>query len=204
MYSKDGYLIRRMDDESVVPKPSSVPMPVVQDQFSDGPIAAPQDAAGPFDDLVAKLKAGEPWQVIRTEWLDPPKDAIPVDVRSDPAVVLAPASVDTLVCAFRVPDRFFGIFWDFGQGLTSPALFGTIIWTLRVNNAAVQFYDRFTMQTGEYVRPTRFPAPIRVKYNDIISVVASNPGGVPVGAFARIRGWVFSVQADLISKFQTL
>lgn len=204
MYSSDGYLLRRVDNESVTPNPSSVPMPTVQEQFSDGPIAAPQDAAGPYDDLLAKLKAGEPWQVIRPEWLDPPKDAIPVDVRSDPAILLPAASADTLVCAFQVPDRFFGIFVDFGQGLTNPALFGTVVWTLRVNNAAVQFYDRFTMQTGEFVRPTRFPSPIRAKYKDIISVVASNPGGVPVGAFARIRGWVFTTQNDMISKYQTL
>jgi len=197
VYTPDGYLVRPLYSQKAVPSAQDAPEPPTQEQFDQvGQMKEEAAAAAGFPPF--------PWQVIRPEWLDPPKDAKFVDIRTDPGVVLAAASVNVLLCGFQIPDRYVGIFWRFGQALSSPALFGTVTWTLQVNDAPEQFYNMFSVQTGEFVRPTRFEAPIKVKYNDIIQVTASNPGLVPVVAFARLMGWVFPVADEEISRFMTL
>jgi len=207
-YTRDGYLIRPVplpQPRDLVPRERDVPPteePPIQQEYGEPKPAVP-DKASPYDDLVKKLHDGEPWGVIRPEWLDPPLTAKIVDARNE-GTVLAAGALNVELLRFQVPDRYVGNFIDFGHALSNPALFGTVTWVINVNEAPEEFYNGFTRQIGEYIRPTRFPSPIKVKFNNVITVTASNPGVLAVTAFARIRGWIFSVKEEVIWKFDSI
>jgi hypothetical protein len=215
-YTKGGYFVRRVPE----PRPGDLrarerdvpatPLPDYLEQTGrdirpEEERQTPEQATPrEWDGIVDALKNGEPWRAIRPEWLDPPKTGKIVDIYTNDPVVLAPASVDVEVVRYAIPDRYVGMFLDFGHALTDPSLFGTVLWTIAVNEAPEEFYNGWKPQLGEFVRPTAFPRTVPAKYNDVIRVTASNPGLVAVSAFARIRGWIFPVEDENLERYMTI
>ena len=198
-YTPGEYLV---PPKRVIPQPgAAVSSPQPQSMDFPNP---PKPAADPCGPQIACLKSGEPWMVIRPEWLDSPKDARMLDIRTDAGIVLGPTTTDVQLIRYQVPDRYMGILVDFGHALTNPALFGVVTWRILVNESPLEYYNNFSQQIGAFVQPTKFPSPIIIKYGDIVRVVADNPAALGVNAFARLRGWIFPVEAERLDRFLTV
>jgi hypothetical protein len=123
-------------------------------------------------------------------------------------VVLAAGSTDVVILTFTIPDRWVGSILRLGHELTDAAFFGTVLWTIRINDRPVENYQAFKQQIGRFQNPTEIPIFPPLKTGDVVEWVASNPGAGPVSAFARIWGFMFPAkmvtQDGSYRQYQTL
>jgi hypothetical protein len=137
---------------------------------------------------------GEYTQSVKApNWIEPPVKALGIDQRTEAAVAIpggAPGAVTT-VLTFTVPDRYLGILNAMGEELVIPAQWGNVNWALQVNEKPVYLYNNFRQQTGTFINPTRFPAPVMLKANDVVTLLANQTVAVGVGALARIMGYLW-------------
>lgn len=143
-----------------------------------------------FADQFIKLQQGQ-YFVKRPNWIEPPITARNLDIRTETAVALGAGSTNVVVLTFTIPDRWIGVIRRLGHELEDASFFGTVSWTIRINQRPVENYQAFLQQIGRFVNPTEIPFFTPLKTGDVVEWVASNPGAAPVGAFARFWGWMF-------------
>lgn len=127
-------------------------------------------------------------------WIEPPVTAVPLDIRTETAVVLPAIGTVTTVLTYTVPDRVVGTLLSFGHELSAAAQWGNVQWTLQINKRPLLYYQNFLQQIGTFVDPTPFPAPHRLKHGDIVELTGAVTNGVASSAFARLAGFVFPVR----------
>lgn len=124
-------------------------------------------------------------------WIEPPITAEMQDLVSEVEVALD--TTDATVVTYTVPDRCVACFQTFGHGLSLAAQWGTVIWTIDINQKPVRTYHDFRLQRGTIVQPTPFPKPITLKGRDVLRVRARR-GATAVSATARIQGYVIAAE----------
>jgi hypothetical protein len=123
-------------------------------------------------------------------WLEAPATSEPEDICSEDPVALSNGTPVTVI-SYEVPDRHVASFRWFGQLLDVAAQWGTVEWTIKVNDRPVRSYQNFKQQRGVFAYPTRLAAPIKLKSKDTLIVEATG-GATAVNALARIQGWVMA------------
>ena len=103
-------------------------------------------------------------------------------------------NTDVQVVTFTVPDRVVGTLLGFGHNLDVATEWDNVDWSIRINRKPVPAYDTFRQQIGNFVNPTLFPAPIKVKHRDVVEVIADQTGVPAVNAFARLIGFMYPVK----------
>jgi hypothetical protein len=141
-------------------------------------------------DFVALLKS----DVLFTKkpnWMEPPITAVENELVSETPVVVG--ATDTDIVTYQVPDRHFAVINAFGNALTDPTQWGTVVWNLKVNTKPVQNWQNFLLQRGMLWNPTTLVFPIVLPPNSFFEVTASTSGGA-VSAFARCKSYVYSIR----------
>lgn len=144
-----------------------------------------------FQDLFVMLQRGR-YLVKSPNWIEPPITAEMEDLASETAVALVNGAAVTVI-TYTVPDRCVAAFQTFGHLLTDASQWGTVSWSILVNNRPVRTYQAFLQQRGSFVQPTKFPKPITLKGKDVI-VVQATGGAAAVSALARMQGFVIPVE----------
>lgn len=124
-------------------------------------------------------------------WLEQPATSDAEDICSEDPVALSNGT-PVVVISYQVPDRHVAAFKWFGHMLDVAAQWGTVVWTIRVNERPVRTYFQFKQQRGVFAFPTRLANVIKLKSKDTIEVMATG-GATAVNAFARLQGWVIPV-----------
>jgi hypothetical protein len=127
-------------------------------------------------------------------WMEPPITARNLDKRTETAVLLTAGAGDVVVKEFVMPDRWVGCIRRLGHELTDAAFWGTVKWTIRINNNPVENYEEFLQQIGMFVDPGEIPIFPPLKSKDKIQWIANNPGPGNVSALARFWGFMFPAQ----------
>ena len=141
-------------------------------------------------DFHLQMQTGQ-YFIKKPNWLEPPRTARNLDIRTETPVVLGAGSTDVVILTFTIPDRWYGTILKLGHELTDATFWGTVTWTIRVANRPVENYQAFKQQIGMFVDPTAVPIFPELKTGDVVEWIASNPGGAPVSALARIWGFMF-------------
>lgn len=123
-------------------------------------------------------------------WLEPPASSEPEDLCSEDPVALSNGTPVT-VLTYQVPDRHVVSFKWFGQMLDVSTEWGTVVWSILVNDKPVRTYFEFKQQRGNFMNPTRLAGPIKLKSKDVL-VVEATGGATPVNAYARLQGWIMA------------
>lgn len=149
-------------------------------------------------DFWQKLQCGT-YFVKGPNWLEPPVTARPLDIRTETCVTIAGGTsaavgVESTLFTFTIPDRHVGTLLGFGHELVESTEWGNVLWTLKVNEAPQPLYHNFRQQIGRFVNPTKFPAPFRVKSQDVIKVTATKFFAASACAFARLIGFYYPVR----------
>jgi len=139
------------------------------------------------------LRRGGAYRVQQPGWLEPVSSADPLDLCSEDLVPLADGT-PTVVLEYQVPDRHVASLRWFGHMLDVSAQFGTVTWTIQVNERPVRTYQDFKQQRGTVLNPTRLAAPIKLKGKDKLEIIATG-GATAVNALARIQGWLVAAGA---------
>jgi hypothetical protein len=169
-------------------KPPSIPgMETMQQWFEEHSIPRQWQM---MEDLFVLLQRGR-FMVKNPNWIEAPITAEMADIVNETAVVVG--ATDTVIATYTVPDRCVASFKAFGHDLTVGAQWGTVLWTLRVNQRPVRTYQEFTWQRGSVAVPTPFPKPVTLKGRDTIEVVAKTAGAA-VSAIARLSGFVIAAE----------
>lgn len=124
-------------------------------------------------------------------WLEQPATSEAEDICSEDPVALSNGSPQTIV-TYQVPDRHVASFKWFGHMLDVGSQWGTVLWTIRVNERPIRTYFNFKQQRGNFTNPTRLANVIKLKSKDTIEVIATG-GATAVNATARLQGWVIPV-----------
>jgi hypothetical protein len=141
-----------------------------------------------LEDIWIKFQCGT-YFIKNPNWIEPPITARCMDVRTETSVALG--ATDTTILEFIVPDRFVGSLLGFGHALENPAQFGSVVWNIKVNGEPIACYQDFRQQIGDFVRPTLFPNPHRLKHQDKLQVTGRFAGPGAANAFARLYGFIF-------------
>lgn len=144
-----------------------------------------------FQDLFVMWQRGR-FLIKGPNWIEPPITAEMEDLVSEDPVALS-NGVAVTVMTYTVPDRCVAAFQTFGHLLTVLSEWGTVTWTILVNQRPVRTYHNFKQQRGSVVQPTSFPKPITLKGNDVIIVQATG-GATAVSAIARMQGFVIPAE----------
>lgn len=137
-------------------------------------------------------------------WIDPTLKSKHFDLRTEDPITLPVGGASTLLLAFTVPDRFAGNLVAFGHDIVDPTQVGNIEFTIQLSGVPIQFYTRFKQQIGQYNQPTPFPINIKLKYRQLVEVVARTTGLIPTDVFARLTGFTFPISDEEISKFDAI
>jgi hypothetical protein len=124
-------------------------------------------------------------------WLEQPATSEAEDICSENAVPLQNGTPVTVI-SYQVPDRHVASFKWFGHMLDVAAQWGTVTWTIKVNDRPVRTYYLFKQQRGVFAYPTRLANVIKLKSKDTLIVEATG-GATAVNALARLQGWVIPV-----------
>lgn len=139
------------------------------------------------------LRKGGSFRVQQPGWLEPAWSADPLDICSEEPVALVDGT-PVEVLSFQVPDRHVASLRWFGHGLDQGTEWGTVVWTITVNDKPVRTYFKFKQQRGLYVEPTRLAGPIKLKGKDVIKLLATG-GSTDVNATGRLQGWLVAAGA---------
>lgn len=123
-------------------------------------------------------------------WLYPPASSEAEDICSETPVALANGTPETII-SYTVPDRHVASFKWFGHMLDVSTEWGTVIWSIKVNDRPIRTYFEFLQQRGNFMNPTRLANVIKLKSKDTIIVEATG-GPNAVTAIARLQGWVMA------------
>jgi hypothetical protein len=145
-------------------------------------------------DYQALLQKGT-FRIQKPGWIEPPFGCEPEDLTpaSDGLIALANGTPVTII-SYQVPDRHVASFPRFGHMLDVAAQWGTVTWTIQVNEKPIRTYQNFKQQRGTVVDPTPMAKPIVLGPKAVLKVTAIG-GATPVNAFARLPGWVIPVSS---------
>jgi len=147
-----------------------------------------------MSDLWVRLQCGT-YFVKGPNWIEPPITARAFDVRNEVCVPVPAGSgspgAETTIISADVPDRWVGTALGFGHAVENPAQWADLKWSIKVNKAPIPSYHNFVQQIGEFVDPTMFPAPFKLKHLDKIEVTVTNSGAVEACVFARLYMFMF-------------
>lgn len=144
-------------------------------------------------DLWTKFQCGT-YFVKRPNWLEPPITARVLDLRTENCVTVVPgygSDMETIVQTLAFPDRYVGTILGFGHAVNDPVAWGTLKWSLKINDAPLPCYQDFVQQIGELHAPTMFPSPSKIKHGDVFTVTVKNPGNVAYCVFSRVYAFMF-------------
>ena len=144
-----------------------------------------------FQDLFVMLQRGR-YLIKGPNWIEPPITAEMQDLVSEDPVALANGTATT-VLTYTVPDRCVAAFQTFGHLLTTLSEWGSVTWSILVNQRPVRTYQNFKQQRGTVAAPTRFPKPITLKGKDVLILQATGTA-VAASAIARMQGYVIPVE----------
>ena len=146
-----------------------------------------------LEDFFVLVQRGR-FMVKRPNWIEPPITAEMEDLVSESAVAIGTSP--TTIITYTVPDRCVCSFLSFGHMLDETDEWGSVLWSIIVNERPVRTYQDFKQQRGSLMQPTMFPKPITLKGRDVIKVVASNADAV--NGFARLQG--FTIAAETVTQ----
>jgi hypothetical protein len=135
-------------------------------------------------------------------WIEPPITARCFDCRTETCVPVDPGcgspGTETTILTCDVPDRWVGTILGFGHGIVDPSQWGSLLWTIKVNDAPIPCYQDFRQQIGEFVNPTMFPSPFKLKHLDKVEVTVKNEGFAEACTFARL--YMFFFPAKMVTQ----
>jgi hypothetical protein len=149
-----------------------------------------------MSDLWVRFQCGT-YFVKGPNWIEPPITARVFDIRNEvcvtipTGVVSGSPGVETTVVTGTITDRWVGSLLGFGHAVVNPAQWGDLLWSIKVNEAPIPGYHNFRQQIGEFVDPTLFPAPYKLKHEDIVTVTVINSGALDACVYARLYGFIF-------------
>jgi len=143
----------------------------------------------------------------KPNWVDPPQSAVPLDLYTDPTVILAIAPNNLLqtVIQYTVPDGGIAVIKAFGNDLENLAAFLQVTWRFlwkgqlygpEVNwgvgpapGTATFSWRNFHRSLGDPRNPTRFESPIILHGPGVFMLQADNADIIQHLADARFLGY---------------
>jgi hypothetical protein len=136
-------------------------------------------------------------------WIEPPLNNRPLDLYTNPTVVLPVATANTPVITYTVADGIIGVLKAFGNDLENPAAFLQVTWRFLWQGAnftpestwaagavaATQTWLNFVRSLGNPLDPTLLQSPIILRGPGVFILEADNLDIIQHFADARLTGY---------------